>query len=136
MSFKMVHTLVTLPGVNEQAGANLHQFVTVGATLSREYRELAAFRRGQFWLDVTAVSGTNPTMDVVVQEQDPISQKWFTVVTFAQQTGVTPATPIAPQTIDLDGCNYRAQFTLGGTAGPTVTCSLTCITSTEEPVSK
>lgn len=131
MSVKMVHTFVTVPGTNEQASANTHTFAA-GATLTREYRELAAFKRGKFYLDVTAVSGTNPTLDVIVQEQDPISQKWTTVATFPQQTGVTPGTPLAPIALDLEGTNYRAQFTVGGTASPTVTCSLSCVTSTEE----
>lgn len=131
---RMVVTMVTVPGTNEQASANLHQFGS-GVTLSREFRELAAFRKGQFWLDVNAVSGTNPTLDAVVQVQDPISQKWFTIVTFAQQTGVTNAVvPITPQVVDIDGTNYRAQFTVGGTATPTVTCSMTCVASCEETI--
>lgn len=131
MSVKMVHTLVTVPGTNESAGANTHQFAA-GTTTSREYRELASFKRGQFFLDVTAVSGTNPTIDVTIEHQDPISQKWQTLVTFAQQNAVTPATPIASQTVDLDGVNFRAKFVVGGTNTPLVTVSLACITSTEE----
>lgn len=125
-------TMVTLPNVNEQATANTHQFPS-GATLTREYREFASFSRAMFFLDVTAVSGTSPTLDVVVQVQDPISLKWQTVVTFAQQTAVT-GTAIALQTLVVDGLNYRAQFTVGGTATPTVTCSLVAIVSCEIPV--
>jgi len=131
---RMVQTLVVVPGTNEQAGVNTKQF-GLGVTLSREFRELASFARGLFFLDITAVSGTAPTLDAVVQVQDPISQKWQTVVTFAQQNAVTGATtPITAQAIVLDGENYRAQFTVGGSATPLVTCSLAVVMSCEEAI--
>ena len=40
------------------------------------------------YLDVTAASGTSPTLDVTVKAKDPASGKYFTIGTFTQKTGV------------------------------------------------
>ena len=41
------------------------------------------------YLDVTAASGTSPTLDVTVKAKDPASGKYFLLGTFTQKTGVT-----------------------------------------------
>lgn len=45
--------------------------------------------RGMFFLNVTAASGTSPTLDVTVEAKDPVSGEYFTIGTFAQATGVS-----------------------------------------------
>ena len=40
------------------------------------------------YLDVTAASGTSPTLDVTVKAKDPASGKYFLLGTFTQKTGV------------------------------------------------
>lgn len=40
------------------------------------------------YLDVTAVAGTSPTLDVKVEAKDPASGKYFTIGTFAQKNAV------------------------------------------------
>lgn len=39
------------------------------------------------WLNVTAVSGTTPTLDVAIQGKDPVSGAYVTLLSFAQATG-------------------------------------------------
>lgn len=69
------------------------------------------------FLDVTAASGTSPTLDVVVKAKDPASGKYFTIGTFAQKTAV------ANEAIFIGGGSdsifatktFRVEYTLGGT---------------------
>lgn len=71
-------------------------------------------------LNVTAVSGTNPTLDVLVEDTLD-GTNWNTLVTFTQATGATRevknlTTQFAPQ--------IRVSWTIGGTATPTFTFSV------------
>lgn len=133
MTIKMVQTLVVTPGTNEQSGVNTKQF-GLGTTLSREFREFASFSRAILFIDCITVAGTNPTLDTSLQVQDPISQKWQGVATFAQITTGTGAGTIPAQTILIDGENYRAQFIVGGTATPTLTISFAAVLGCEESI--
>lgn len=102
-----------------QAMANV-----VGATASGNAagKRLSA-SEGVFYLDVTAGSGTTPTLDVDIEEFDPTSGKWFVVASFAQASGVTTERILspsvsgagAPDAGGLPGQRYRAAYTLGGT---------------------
>lgn len=40
-----------------------------------------------FFLNVSAASGTTPTLDVKIQGKDPVSATYFDLVAFAQKTG-------------------------------------------------
>lgn len=131
MTIKMVQTLVVTPGTNEQSGVNTKQF-GLGTTLSREFREFASFSKAMLFLDCVTVSGTNPTLDTSLQVQDPVSQKWQGIATFAQV--ITGGATIPYQTVALDGENYRAQFIVGGTATPTLTISFVAVLGCEEPL--
>jgi len=42
-----------------------------------------------FVLDVTKADGDTPTLDVVIQAKDPVSNKYFTIETFTQVTDST-----------------------------------------------
>ena len=134
MTIRMVQPMTTLPNVNEQSGANTLTIASAGTTVTKEFRELSNFENAAFFLDVTAISGTTPTLDVTIQVQDPISNKWSTLATFPQQTAVTAASPGRPPVLSaLPGVNYRAQFVVGGT-GPSVSFSLGVVLRTSEPI--
>lgn len=68
-------------------------------------------------LNVTAVAGTTPTLNVVIEDSvDGVN--WNTIGTFTQKTGVSReviriSTPFASK--------LRATRTIGGTAGPSFT---------------
>jgi len=73
-----------------------------------------------FFLDVTAVSGTGPTLDVAIKTRDPVSKKWFTIATFTQFTAV------GKEMIKVsDGLGERiaVEWTIGGTS-PSFTFSV------------
>lgn len=134
MSIKSLISLTTSPTQNEQTGATPLTISSAGTTQSREYRELGSFNRAVFYLDVSAISGTSPSLTVTVQAQNPLSLKWRDVVTFPAQTAVsgTPSS-ITPITAELYDLNYRAQFVVAGTS-PSVTFTLCCVAGCEEPI--
>lgn len=94
---------------------------------SREFPEFGAFEIGVFNLDVTAFTGTNPTLNVTIEEWDPVSDTWTTVLTFAEKTAA------AFERLNLNpifGSSLRAVMTIGGTDTPTPTFSLSAVVKT------
>lgn len=91
-----------------------------GANGSLEFEALET-GPAAFYLNVTAVDGTDPTLDLVIQEVDPFSDKLYTVATFTQATGVTNE---REEVADLPVRRYKAVWTIGGTDTPTVTFTL------------
>jgi len=77
-------------------------------------------------LDVTAVSGTTPTLDVTIENLDPVSTKTDTCLTFAQKTGVATEWKYAPDTNKKFGNIIRVKYTIGGTT-PSFTFTVTAI---------
>ncbi len=77
-------------------------------------------------LNITAVAGTLPTLNILIEEYDPVSNTYFTIDTIPEQTGagkvrrtiVTPA---------IFSGNIRASWTIGGSAGPSFTFSLSAL---------
>lgn len=93
-----------------------------------------ACRGIQLYLDITAVTGTTPTMDVKLQAKDPVSEKYFDIpgATFGQVTGTGQHVLTLYPGIDTSQTDasssliprvYRAAYTLGGTT-PNFTFSL------------
>jgi hypothetical protein len=71
-------------------------------------------------INVTSVSGTNPTLDFTIQESNDDGTNWYNVFTFARiTTSGTYATPILP----LRGTRIRYVQTVGGSA-PSFTRSI------------
>lgn len=70
-------------------------------------------------LDVTAVSGSSPTLDVIVETSPDGASNWQTVATFAQKSAVSSELNVFP------GCDrfVRAKWTIAGTT-PSFTFSL------------
>jgi hypothetical protein len=93
------------------------------------------YRGIHLFLDVTAVGGTSPTMDVKVQRFDSVSGKYLDMAgcSFAQKTTantddllIYPGAPVVANrsvpTVLSD--SMRIVGTLGGSAGPSVTMTL------------
>ena len=81
-------------------------------------------KEGNFFLDVTVVSGTSPTLDVVVQTKDPESGDWFTLTSFTQATGVTAEMKSVAANM---GNKLAIAWTIGGSDTPTFTFSVGAI---------
>jgi hypothetical protein len=74
-----------------------------------------------FYLDVTSVSGTSPTLDLFIDIQDPLSRKWVNQDKFT----TTPITTTGTWSIALPvrSTKYRVRWQLGGT-NPSFTFSV------------
>lgn len=73
------------------------------------------------FLDITAVSGTNPTLVVYLMTKDTISNKWFEIGKFDEVSSVTiDTTPIIQGLGSFLGCRWE----IGGTDNPSFTFAL------------
>jgi hypothetical protein len=72
-----------------------------------------------FFLDVTAVSGTTPTLDLYIDIQDPASGKWVNQDKFPQVT----ATGTYALSVYVRSNRYAVRWVLGGTT-PSFTFSV------------
>lgn len=112
---KVFQPLTTPAGANEQNGVGQITVTASGSAVSRGIASGAS--RALFFLDVSAASGTSPSLTVKIQGQDPGSLKWQDICSFPAQAAVTPATPLAP--IEVDPLYYqqiRATWTVSGTS--------------------
>lgn len=86
-------------------------------------------------LDITAKSGTNPTLDVKVQGKDPVSGNYYDIpgAAFAEQSTVTTVElviyPGVAETANVSVSDvlpevWRVHATTGGTDTPTFTYSV------------
>ena len=89
----------------------------------------------RLFLDITAASGTSPTLDIKLQVKDPLSAKYEDMAgaAFAQKTGtgqdILTIYPGMAETADesvsdILGSTWRVVATIGGTDTPTFTYSL------------
>lgn len=82
-----------------------------GTFLPEQYDELIIY------LDVTAVSGVGPTLDVIYEvspDDDTVadaSARWFTHTTFTQATAATKAVKL----VTTPGQRGRIRYTIAGT---------------------
>ena len=91
----------------------------LGATTTGETVSVGSFKEGNAAISVTAVAGTNPTADVIIQHSAD-GTVWFTHTTFAQATAATTEFKTMANFMQF----VRAKFTIGGTATPTFTFSV------------
>lgn len=95
----------------------------------------AHYKGLQLYMDITAKSGTSPTLDVKLQVKDPVSAKFIdmTSVNFAQKTdtftGYLSVYPGVAETANVSindtlPKTWRIVCTIGGTDTPTFTFSL------------
>lgn len=106
---------ITLHASGEETTSGSSPGVDLHATDGVELRRLAHLQ-----LLVSAMAGTDPTLDVVV-ETSPDNATWRQVDTFTQQTAPGVA---ELRTGDLDRY-IRCSWTLGGSENPAVTFALT-----------
>jgi len=97
-----------------------HATVHSGAILASGNSEVVMLPTRDLILvvDITAVQGTLPTLDVVVQEFDPASGTYFDLPAPAQLTGVTTMRHTILAATNPFGPMIRLKWTLGGTATP------------------
>jgi hypothetical protein len=77
-----------------------------------------AFKEGNFYIRVTAKSGTNPTLDAKIMTKHPTADEWYQLVAFTQLTDV--GKEMKPIAANLGGY-LSVEYTIGGTATPTFT---------------
>lgn len=89
---------------------------------------LGRYEKFSLQLDVTAVTGTNPTLDVTVQHSIDGGTNWYTVAAFTQKTAtgeeLKTESEVESGTAESYGDCFRAIWTIGGTATPTFTFSV------------
>lgn len=104
-----------------------------GANNSPDQQALG--RGARLMLDITAVSGVAPTLDVKLQSKDPASGKYLDIpgAVFTQKNGVSTddltiypgIAETANETVsDTLSRVWRAVGTVRGSSTPTVTCTL------------
>jgi len=82
--------------------------------------DVMQFKEGTFFINVTAKSGTTPTLDVVVESKDPAADIWNTIATFTQATDVTNELKAVAANL---GNKIAIKYTIGGTS-PSFTFSV------------
>ena len=111
----MANTVVTLQKLDSQT--TNYQTASVDCLLFKEVGiELA----------ITNVSGTNPTLDIVIEHQSgDDTSNWHTLYTFAQKTAIGISSVYIPNATQFGFlANLRANCTIGGTGTPTFTFSI------------
>lgn len=76
-----------------------------------------------FVLDITAASGTTPTLDINIEEWDELSDTYTVIDTIPQQTGVAKVRQVINGDTTVFGNKIRATWTIGGTT-PSFTFTL------------
>lgn len=111
-------------------GSTARGAATSAASASHEvggYRDLIV------WLTVTAVSGTLPTLDIVIQHS-PDQLNWAPLATIPQ-VNVATTQSVSIGGVDTPFGQYiRALYTVGGSGTPTVTFSLSVTAKVREVV--
>lgn len=79
-------------------------------------------REAIFFLNITAASGTNPTLDLTLKVRDELTAVWHTLATFTQKTGT--GTDIGFVDTGL-GESVALYYVVGGTNTPKFTFSVT-----------
>ena len=103
----------------EQILDDLSQDAPVTADVNSDIIDLGEESTARLFLDVTAVSGTLPTLDVTIQHSHD-------GVTFATLATFTQKTAISSERKEFTGARHylRAFYDVGGTL-PSFTCTLT-----------
>lgn len=90
-------------------------------------------------LRIAAVTGTNPTLDVVIAQSATVGGSYAAIGTFAQQVAATGSEASGDDAVRIavrTSLPYvRAQFTIGGTGTPTFTGTTVLLTVPDGGVS-
>lgn len=97
----------------------IHDFSTaalqIAASGQSEQRQVEQFNGLEVLVDITAVSGTSPTLDLTIEYYDPDIDDW--VALYTKQYTTTTSTPDFVQ-IPVFYQNVRASWVIGGTDTP------------------
>ena|SRR5258708_38680775 len=111
---------------------NLFQQASTGLTIAGTSGPInvpASIRRLEFNLNITALAGTSPTITVFVEGQDN-EGAWYSLYAPSVISSVSDtAQSIGPgmQTDTVIPDTIRVRWTIGGSAGQTVTCTMSLI---------
>jgi len=86
-------------------------FTSTGTFYSDEYFS-GVWKYAEFYLDVTSLTGSSPTLDVTVQAYDPSTELWKDIVVFDQATGAGSQLKVATAGL---GWKIRVKYVTGGT---------------------
>ena len=107
--------------------ATLHTSAAETATVTGADVDTEQLGSANFYLNVTEVTGTTPTLDVKIQEKDPVSGKYFDLFSFTQQTAISSERKsYGSGAGELLGKVIRYVATIGGTT-PSFTFSLSMV---------
>lgn len=85
--------------------------------------DVSGFREGNFKINCTAATGTNPTLDVSIDTWDETTNTWSSITTFTQLI----ATGSELKTVATNlGQSIAVSWVIGGTNTPTFTFSVSC----------
>ena len=85
-------------------------FTSTGTFYSDEYFS-GIWKYAEFYLDVTSLTGTDPTLDVTIQTYDPSTELWKDIVVFDQATGASSQLKVATAGL---GWKIRVKYVTGG----------------------
>jgi len=108
----ITHTQTLFSGTATETGN------TQSTPVSSKYSE-----EGTFFLDITAASGTDETLDVTIQVYDSVGGNWHTLATFDQKT--TTGTDVGFVEYGL-AAKIAVLYTIGGT-NPSFTFSVSVL---------
>ena len=110
--------------------------VGAGAGTTNGFDQVNYWSRGiKLVIDITAITGTSPTLTVTIQGRDPVSGKYFTVLASATLTAtgttvltVFPGAPVSANASANDCLprDWRVVAVVGGT-GPAVSATIAAI---------
>jgi len=86
-------------------------FTSTGTFYSDMYFS-GIWKYGEFYLNVSSLSGTSPTLDVTIQAYDSSTQLWKDIVVFEQATGAGSQLKVATAGL---GWKIRVKYKTGGT---------------------
>ena len=100
------------------------------ATANSASSDFQDYKSGWFEIRVSNVSGTNPTLDIVLQQSND-GTNWTTCYTSAQITTISTVHVFIPNATQFGFGRYlRAAYTIGGTATPTFTFGVSAMART------
>lgn len=112
-------------------GTSATTSITTGTTgNSQEFYEFNRADRAVLYLEVSAASGSNPSLTVKLQERNPATGNWVDVPNgaFAAQTGVTSGVPVRLTIDPVFAQCCRASWTISGST-PSFTFSCVAVLS-------
>lgn len=84
---------------------------TTAGTFTTGDLSVEGYSAAVFVLDVTAITGTTPTLDVQVQEKDAASGKYVAIVTFTQKNATVTDRQVVTALVSK---TLRVQWIVGG----------------------